>query len=220
MDVGHGLDPHLGLAQGRTRALVGELAQLQRDKAGHQLQGVADAVIDLAQHGLGAVAGQADLFLGRFVLALQTTAQQGVLKRRAQQGGEVLGHVLDDIVGGPGAQGGHGDASVLRPGDIDHRRRAGQVQNVGQDVQPLAARHVVIQGADVERARLKRGVTGVGVGGAGHVIAVAAQFLLDQPRQTPVVVDVEQADRGAQISGACMTDRKRPSCWMAPAKAS
>ena len=56
------------------------------------------------------------------------------------------------------------------------------------------------------------------------ILAVPGQFLLDQPGKAPVVVDVEQPNsvpgRFHQMSGACITDRKRPSCRIAPAKAS
>jgi len=38
---------------------------------------VAHPVIDLAQHGLGAVAGEADLFLGGVVFTLQAAAGAG-----------------------------------------------------------------------------------------------------------------------------------------------
>ena len=127
---------------------------------------------------------------------MKPAAGHGLLQRVAQQGGEVLGHVLDDIVGGAGAQGGHGDAALLGSGDVDDRRRVLQRDDVGQDVQALAARHVVVQGDDVEIG----GAFGedlqarVPIRDAGDGEAVAAQLLLDQPRQPAVIVDVEQAD--------------------------
>jgi hypothetical protein len=230
VNMGDGLDPGLGFLERGAGAFIGQMAQLQRHEAGDQLQGVSDPVIDLAQHGLGAVAGDADLFLGGVVFALQPPAMQGVLEGIAQQGGEVLGHVLDDIVGGARAQGGDGDPAFLGPGDIDHRRRVRQGDDLGQDIQTFAARHVVVEGHDVEIARPgHEGVeTGIAVQRAGDGIAVTAQLLFDQPRQAAVIVDVKQANNvafgrpgdGHSMSGACMTDRNSPSWRMAPAKLS
>ena len=49
----------------------------------------------------------------------------------------------------------------------------------------------------------------------GDGVAVTPQFLLDQSGQTPIIVDVEQADGlgrvDRQISGAWITDRNRPN---------
>ena len=50
---------------------------------------------------------------------------------------------------------------------------------------------------------------------AGDGIAVTPQLLFDQSGETPIIVDVEQANGlgrvDRQISGAWITDRNRPS---------
>jgi hypothetical protein len=56
----------------------------------------------------------------------------------------------------------------------------------------------VVQGADVVLVGGEQLQTRVAVRGAGDGIAVAGQFLLDQPRQAAVVVDVEQTDGAGQ----------------------
>ena len=178
-------------------------------------------MVHLAQQGLGAVSGQADLLLSRLVLALQPAAQQGVIQGGAQQGGEVLGHVLDDIVRRAGPQRGHGDAALLRPGDIDHRRRRRQRHDIGQHIQTVATRHVVIQGADVVLTRRQGMKPRIAVGRAGHGVSVASELLFNETRQSAIIVDVEQAYgrrrvqglfvRPYSITGACITDRNRPS---------
>ena len=134
------------------------------------------------------------------MLALQPSALERAFQRVAQQGGEVPGGILDDIVGGAGAEGGDGDTAFLGPGDIDHRRRVRQGDDVVQDVETVAAGHVVIEGHDVEIVGSgdERAQAGVAVGRTGHGIAVSPQLLLDQPRQPAVIIDVEQADEVAR----------------------
>jgi hypothetical protein len=55
----------------------------------------------------------------------------------------------------------------------------------------------------------------IAVGRAGDGIAVTPQLLFDKSGQTPIIVDVEQANGlgrvDRQISGAWITDRNRPS---------
>ena len=179
-------------------------------------------MVDLAQHGLGPVAGETDFFLRQIVLALQAASQQGVVQGRAQQRGEILRHVLDDIIGRAGAKRRHRDPAFLGAGDIDDRRRRVQRQDVGQDVQSVARRHIVIQGADVVFVQTQQFQPGVAVGRAGDGVTVTRQLLLDQPGQAPVVVDVKQANGliglDHSISGAWITDRNSPSWRIAPAK--
>ena len=217
-----GLDPRLGFPQRVLGALVGHVTHLQRHEAGHQLQRIADAVVHLPQHGLGPVARQSDFLLRPVVVALQTTAHDRILQRRAQQGGEVLRHILDHIVRRPGPQGRHRQAAFLRARHIDNRRRGVQRHDLRQHVHAVTGGHIMIQRADVVFELLEQAQTFVSVGGAGDHISFTAQFLLDQPGQAPVVVDVEQADGAGvfahSISGAWITDRNRPNWRIAPAK--
>ncbi|MET3835833.1 hypothetical protein ABIB58_001174 [Brevundimonas sp. UYEF29] len=73
----------------------------------------------------------------------------------------------------------------------------------------------MIQRTDVVLALLQQLQTRIAVWRAGDGVAVTPQLLFDQPGQTPIVVDVEQADGlgrvDRQISGAWITDRNRPS---------
>lgn len=64
----------------------------------------------------------------------------------------------------------------------------------------------MVERADVELVLLQQIQTRIAIRRAGDGVAVTPQFLLDQSGQTPIIVDVEQADGlgrvDRQISGA------------------
>ena len=73
----------------------------------------------------------------------------------------------------------------------------------------------MVERADVELVLLQQLQPRIAIRRAGDGVAVTPQFLLDQSGQTPIIVDVEQADGlgrvDRQISGAWITDRNRPN---------
>ncbi len=132
-----------------------------------------------------------------------------------QQVEEVLADRLDDIVERAGLQRGDSDAALLGAGDIDDRRDDRQRAQRFERRQPVEARHVMI---DRDQVEARRGGERDPVGPAGRdadVVAATAERSRDQPAQAGVVVDVQDARRGAHpspTSGTWMTDRNSPSC--------
>ena len=151
--------------------------------------------------------------MGRFSRLLEPVAHKRIAERGPQQGREVLVDILDDVVGRPGAQGLDRQPPFLGPGDIDHRRRIRQGYDFRQDLEPFALGHVVIEHHDLVGGLRQGGEALVAGVDARHLIAVPRKVLLDQTAQGGVVVDVEEPDRRVRhsMSGACITDRNRPS---------
>ena len=223
VDAGDRRDAGLGLLQGRTGGSVGDGVGLHPHERRHQGEAVGDPVVDLAQEQLGPVARLAHLGLGPLLLPAGAVLEHRGRHRLGQQFAEVALEVLPDVVDRAGLERGDGDAAVLRAGDVDDRRRVGQRPDARQDVEAGLARHVVVEGDDVEALRGDAGEPGLPVGRMLHRAAPRRERATHQPRQPGIVVDVEQADRVAHrhaLSGTCITEKNSPSWRIALAKPS
>ena len=129
------------------------------------------------------------------------------------------GHALAPGGAFDAGQRGRGDRLGVTPRTREILREAQFI--AGQRVQPGDARVPQIavaqsRGGALPFLGLQQLEPRVPVRRAGHGVAVTPEFLLDQSRQAAIVVDVEQADHrlsrlAHSISGACMTERNRPS---------
>ena len=174
------------------------------------------------QQQFGAVAGLADRALGFLRLGLQPLLLQGGADGRAEQLAEVALHVLPDIVGGPGLERRHGDARILGPGHVDHRQVDGDALDLGQHVEARLVGQIVIERDGIEFFAGQEREPFVARTDVPDTNAVRCQRALHQPANTRIVVDVEDPDliHRQSVAGTCITERKRPSCWMALAKLS
>jgi len=64
-------------------------------------------------------------------------------------------HVLHQIIGGAGLQGGDGDARILRGADEHHGRRVRDGHDPLEGFQAVEPRHVLIERDDVDAALCK-----------------------------------------------------------------
>jgi hypothetical protein len=151
------------------------------------------------------------------------------LGRDVKQGDEVALDVLDEIIGRARLQRRHRDAGILRRRDEHHRRRARDRHDLLQRLQSVEAGHVLVERHDIYAAvnavlrtraadELEAFLAACGV---NDLVAAPRQAAIDQARQRPVVVNVEQCGRtlihGA-AGGTWMTEKNKPSCRMALAK--
>ncbi len=138
---------------------------------------------------------------------------------------EVALDVLHQIVGRPRLQRGHRDAGILRRGDEHDRRRVRDRHDLLERLQPVEARHVLIECHDIDAAFGGRAAdaleTLLAARGMNDPVAASCQAAIDQARQRVVVVDIEQGRRAlvhVAAGGTWMTEKNRPSCRMALAK--
>ena len=131
-------------------------------------------------------------------------------------------HILPDIVGGAGLERGNRDARVLRARHVDHRHVDGDALDLGQHVEAGLVGQVVIEGDGIERLGGQQREPFVPGGDMPDADAVRRERALHQPADTRIVVDVEDPDliHLQSVAGTCITERKRPSCWIALAKLS
>jgi hypothetical protein len=223
MDAGDRADARLRLHQGRMRSGIGDGRGLQPDQRGDERERVADAVVDLAQQHLGAVARLADVLLrgGRF-------PGERRLRHRAFQSGmqeleELFAGVLRHIIGCAGLECRDRHAEIAGPGHVDDRRRILQRSELLKEVQAGAAGHVMIEADRVDAALLQALERRGGVWRMLDDKSPAMQDFLDEAGETGVVIDVKDADVPFchQIgSGTCMTEKNSPSWRIALAKPS
>ena len=222
MDAGDRHDTRLHFQEGAARRVVLDGVGLEAGERSDQRQRVGDAVIDLVQQQFGAVAGFADRALGFLRLGLQPLLLQGGADGRAEQLAEVALHVLPDIVGGPGLERRDGDARILGAGHVDHRQVDGDALDLGQHVEARLVGQIVIERDGIEFFAGQEREPFVARTDVPDTNAVRRQRALHQPADTRIVVDVEDPDliHRQSVAGTCITERKRPSCWMALAKLS
>jgi hypothetical protein len=215
----------------RLDVLLGRGIGLQMQQRGDDLQTVADAVIDLAQEqfSLGRERGKAvargmHLRLGLVAGLLQTRLLECTVGGDLQERDEIVLDILDQIVGRSGFQRRDRNAGILRGRDEHHRRSIGNGQNALQRLEPVEARHVLIQCDDVDAA-LHDPLQALGAALCVQHLEAAEprQAAFDQTGQRLVVVDIEQ--RGnfgghSAAGGTWMTEKNRPSWRMAFAKLS
>lgn len=138
---------------------------------------------------------------------------------------EVALDVLHQIVGRTRLQRGDRDAGILRGGDEYDRRRVRDRHDLLERLQPVEARHVLIERNDIDAAFGAGAAdaleTFLAARGVNDPVAAPRQAAVDQARQRVVVVDVEQCRRGlvhVAAGGTWMTEKNSPSCRMALAK--
>ena len=149
----------------------------------------------LGRKGLEAVPRLAHLRLGGLLGAAQPDRMNSLLDRGGQKRKELLTDRLHDIIGGAGLEGGNGDAALLRPGHIDDGRGVGQRSDARQRLEPVLARHVVIERHDIDAALLDPTEAAVAILRDLDRIAAPLQPLLDEAGQTRVVIDIQDAER-------------------------
>ena len=162
---------------GQRRLDVGLLARrrLQMQQRGDDLQRIADAVVDLAQQhlALGGERGEAVArgmdFRDRLVARLaDPRLLDRLVDRDVQQRHEVAHGVLHQIVGGAGFQRGDRDRGILRGGDEHHRRRVRDELDLLERLQPVEARHVLIERHHVDAALPQPGQSCFAIDGMDH----------------------------------------------------
>ncbi len=209
-----------GGGERRFHVLAAGARRLQVQQRGDDLEGVADAVIDLAHEkgALGrerfeAVARGPHLLLCRLLGPAQPDAPDGLGERRLEQVDELPARRLDDVVGGARLQGCDRDRAFLRPGDVDDGRWVGKRVDFGQHREPVAAGHVVVERHRVVGLRPQAVEPGRPVGRRIHGEAAPLQVLLDEAAERRIVVDIEEAQRrvGHAGSGTWITEKKSPS---------
>ena len=198
MHLGDGGDTAHGVGE-RGLHIVVRRRGLQMQQRGDDLQAVADAVIDLAQQhfALGgergvAVPRRAHLRFGGFLGLAHARAVQRAGNGHRKQGDEIALGVLDQVVGGAGLQRGHGDAAVERGGDEHHRRRVLDRADPRQRLQPVEARHVLVERDHVDAALANAGEPGLAIGCMLDDKTLPLQPALHQPRESGIVVDIER----------------------------
>jgi hypothetical protein len=181
-------------------------------------------VIDLAQQGLEALVGCLQGLLGVRLGPFELDRRKRLAECELEPVDEIVTQSLDHIVGGAGLQRRDGNAALVGAGDVDDRWTVAQLAQLGDGVQPVPFRHVVVDTDQVERLRAGNLHPFGASRGAGHGVAATCKQLLDQPAQARVIVDVENPARRlhqlASASGTWITDRNSPSWRMASAKLS
>ena len=107
---------------------------LHVDEGGDQLQAVGDAVVDLAQQRLEPLVAGAQLLLGLLLAAAAAPARWPARRRCASRSKKSSPIVLTHIVDGAGLQRRDGDAALVGSGDVDDRRRIGQLAAIAASV--------------------------------------------------------------------------------------
>ncbi len=88
-------------------------------------------------------------------------------------------------------------------------------------LQAVEARHVLIEGNDIDAALLQPLQSSLAARGMNDMEALPREAAFDQPRQRIIVVNVQQCRHGGDHVMACgtwMTEKNRPSWRMALAK--
>ncbi len=147
-------------------------------------------MIDFLEHQLGPVARLQHRTVGGLLGRPELLLFDGAGDGFGQQFAEVALDVLPDVVDGAALEGRDRHAAVLRAGDVDHRWRLRQLHQPLQHLQAGLARHVVVEGDDIEAALQDLGHADVAGGGVDHVVAGARQRPLDQAGEGMIVVDV------------------------------
>ena len=140
-----------------------------------------------------------------------------------QQRNEFALHILDQIVGRARLQRGDRDRRILRRRDEHHRRRVRDRENPLQRLQTVEAGHVLVERDGVDAALRQPRQALLAAFGMHDLEAGTRQAAVDQPRQTGVVVDIQQCRRRwghVAAGGTWMTEKNSPSWRMALAKLS
>jgi hypothetical protein len=184
-------------------------------------------MVDLAQQHLAfggqcrvAITRRAHLGFGGVLGLANARAVQRPGDRHRKQRDELALGVLDEVIGGAGLQRGDGDAAVERGRDEHHRRGVLDRADARQRLQPVQARHVLVERDHVDAALADARDPGLAVGGMLDVETLPLQPALHQPRERGIVVDIESGWClvAHAAGGTWMTEKNRPSWRMAWAK--
>ena len=227
MHLGDGQHPAVGLVQRLLGFGRGRAVGLEVEEGRDELERVADAVVHLAHQHLPLgrqrfepVAGFDDGAVGLLLVAAQHHAGHRRAHRGFEELDELAADVLDHVIRSARLERRDRDAALARAGDEDDRGCIGQGLDGVENVEPVAAGHVMVERHGVEAALRETREAGVAVAGGLDGMAEPAELALHEAAQRRIVVDVEEpmARHAQTCSGIWITDKNSPNCRIASAK--
>ncbi|MNV22010.1 hypothetical protein D3C71_1129660 [compost metagenome] len=166
---------------------------MQTDHRRHQRQAVRDTMVHLLHHHFRVLFGLYQQTIGLFLRLAQAMVFQCLLDGCKQKRKEVVPDILDDVVGSTRLERVYGDLGLVGPRHIENWRPCRYRLDRGKKFHARRGLEIVIENDNIELPVSKKLEAGSYGGGMNHLHTVTTENAAGKPRQSRVVIDIQNA---------------------------